>query len=47
MKNKSTRFLVVSLVLVLAVCSGVFVSQAVHMDKESEATMLAIWELYM
>ena len=47
MKNKSTRFLVVSLVLVLAVCSGVFVSQAVHMDKESEATMLAIGEMYM
>lgn len=47
MKNKSTRFLVVSLVLVLVVCSGVFVSQAVHMDRESAATMLAIGEMYM
>lgn len=47
MKNKSTRFLVISLVLVLVVCSGVFVSQAVHMDRESAATMLAIGEMYM
>lgn len=47
MKNQSTRFLVISLVLVLAVCSGVFVSQAVHMDRESAATMLAIGEMYM
>lgn len=45
--KKSTRFLVVSLVLVLIACSGVFVSQAIHMDKESAATMLAIGEMYM
>ena len=47
MKNKSTRFLVISLMLVLIVCGGVFVSQAVHMDRESAATMLAIGEMYM
>jgi len=47
MKNKSTCFLVISLVLVLVICSGVFISQAVHMDKESAATMLAIGEMYM
>lgn len=47
MMKKPTHFLVVSLVLVLAVCGGVFVSQAVHMDKESAATMLEIGEMYM
>lgn len=47
MKNKSTCFLVISLVLVLVVCSGVFASQTVHMDRESAATMLAIGEMYM
>lgn len=47
MKNKPTRFLVISLVLVLAVCSGVFVSQAVHMDRESAGIMLEIGEMYM
>lgn len=47
MKSKSTRFLVISLVLVLTVCTGVFVSQAVHMNRESEAIMLEIGEMYM
>lgn len=47
MKNKPTRFLVISLVLVLTVCTGVFVSQAVHMNRESEAIMFGIGEMYM
>lgn len=47
MKSKPTRFLVISLVLVLTVCTGVFVSQAVHMNRESEAIMLEIGEMYM
>lgn len=47
MMKKPTRFLVVSLVLVLVVCGSVFVSQAVHMDKEGASIMLEIGEMYM
>lgn len=47
MKNKTTRFLVVSLVIVITLCIGVFVFQMVNMNKKSAKTMNEIGGIYM
>lgn len=47
MKGKTTRFLVISLITVVVLCSGIFAMQAVHMNKKSARTMNEIGEVYM
>lgn len=47
MKGKTMRFLVISLITVVVLCSGVFVMQAVRMNKRSARIMNEIGEEYM
>lgn len=47
MKNRTTRFLIESLVLVITICTTVFVLQTINMNKKSAKTMNEIGELYM
>lgn len=47
MRHKTIRFLVVSLIIVILLCSGIFVSQVKDMNKKSARTMSEIGEIYM
>ncbi len=47
MKNKATHFLIVSLILVITICTGIFAWQTVKINKRSAETMNTIGEMYM
>ncbi len=47
MKNKTIRFLMISFILIIAICTAVFVLLAVNMKKKSAQTMNHIGETYM
>lgn len=47
MKNKATHFLIISLILVITICTGIFAWQTVKVKKRSAKTMNTIGEMYM
>ena len=47
MRHKTIRFLAVSLVIVIALCSGAFIYQVKDMNKKSAKVMNEIGEIYM
>ncbi|MCM1388348.1 MAG: response regulator [Bacillus sp. (in: Bacteria)] len=47
MQNKTIRFLVISLILVIAVCTGTFALQVRDMNEKSANTMNEVGEIYM
>lgn len=47
MLNKTTHFLIISLILVIAVCTGSFALQVKDMNEKSAKTMNEVGEIYM
>jgi len=47
MKNKTTYFLIISLVWVITICSGIFAWQTIKINKKSTEAMNTIGEMYM
>lgn len=47
MKNKATHFLIISILLVISICTGIFAWQTVKINKRSAETMNTIGEMYM
>lgn len=47
MRNKTTQFLIISLILVIALCIGTFAFQVTDMNKKSADTMSGVGEIYM